>query len=498
MKKCLMLGLLVLLISPLVGFAQDEHKKAMEFYSKGQYQDALAMLEESIAAYPDWYWPVLMKGQTNLKLGNFKEAVANFNDALTLEIPGKDLPKARYGIAQAYMFLKDYPKAVHAFSELVPLTPPARLFDVYFSRAQCEMQIAKEADEKNDRNRANSYFSKAIVSYNEALKNPVSDKAKEVEALFQKAYSQYKIGNFKGGIQSLETSIEAFQDVIAENPKEKRAHRFLINLSFEIVEKSADNRKPDRYVEAAKYIDRYLSHWPADGAMINKKGLALQGAKQYKEAISVFQSLVSMEPNNGEAYYSLGSCQMAVKQYEAAITSFNRALDKGQEKNPNIYLYSAYCFQEQKGPCDNLNIPLYESAVNVLEQGLGKVSGTGRAMIQKDLGTKKGNLEILRTNFSTENENHRLVIDNIQRVIQTIEANRSTLARNQDLYIQQATSELKDAIDKGKKALADDEATLKEQFKLLEAYIQNARKCGGANAFENYQGMVELSRKASG
>jgi tetratricopeptide (TPR) repeat protein len=420
MKKRLIIALLTLFVSALTGFAQDEHKKAMEFYKEGRFQDALAMLEESISTYPDWYFPVLMKGQTNLKLGNYKEAVSNFNDAMTLEIPGNELPKARYGIAQAYMFMEDYPKAIHAFDELIPLTPPSRLFDVYFSRAQSEMQVAKAAEDKNDRNKANSYYSKAIVSYSEALKHPVNDEAKEVEALFQKAFSQYKIGNFEGGIASLEKSIQAFQNVIAENPKEKRAHQFLINLSFEIVEKSPDTRKPDRYGDAVGYIDRYLSHWPGDAAMINKKGLALQGARQYKEAINVFKSLVRMQPENGEAYFSLGSCQMAAKQYQEAIASFNKALAKGQEKNPNVYLYSAYCFQEQKSSCENLNIPFYESAVSILEKGLTKVSGTGKAMIQKDLGNKKSNLEILRTNFSTENQNHQVVIENITQVLSTM------------------------------------------------------------------------------
>ena len=253
-----------LLLITMTGLAQDEHKKAAQLMKQGNFKDALVLLEEAITAYPDWYYPILLKGQCNLKLGNYKDALASYNDVLTLELDSKEVPKVKYYIAQCYMKLKDYPKAIHAYTELAPIAPQSKKFDVFMNRGQAEMQIAKKAEEKNDRKKANSYYSKAVVSFSESLKYPAGRKDMSIEALFQKAYSQYKIGNFKGGINSLETSIQAFKDVIAENPKEKRAHTFLINLAFQIVDKVPKNRKDSKYSDVVTYIERYLTHWPGD------------------------------------------------------------------------------------------------------------------------------------------------------------------------------------------------------------------------------------------
>jgi len=478
------------------GYAQDEHLRALELFKKGQYQDAVAVLEEAIATHPDWYFPILLKGQINLKLKKYEEALANLNDALTLEIPSKEIPKARKMIADAYMALKDYPKAVHAYTELLPLVPESRHFDVYFNRGQCETQYALNL-ERSDRRKASSYFSKAIVSYGEALKRTPSSKNLEVEAAFQKAFCQYKIGNYEGGIKSLEESIAAFKDVIERNPKEKRAHTFIINLGIEIVEKSSEDRKPAKYDEAVSYIDRYLTHWPTDLDMVYKKGLALQGAKRYEQAIDVLKQVVGARPKDGEALFALGSCQMAAKQYASAIGSLEKALANGARENPSAYSYIANCYQQQKNNCHFHDIPLYEKAVNVLERGVKAIDGPAQAVLRKDLNRKRENLRILKENRQTDSQNHQVVIANIEKLKATLEKNRRTLARNKDLYIQQPTEELKRAIDEGAEAIKADEATLAKEFKTMQGYIEEAKKCGGASAFPHYDDMLALMRERS-
>ena len=495
MRYKLFLTFLILGLA-LCGFAQDEHKKAYAMYKKGQYKDALVMLDEALASYPEWYFPVMLKGKCNLKLKNYKAALENFNDALTLEPSSKDLLATKYDIATAYMAMNDYAKAIHAYTELGPMVPAGRKFDIFINRGQCEMQLAKAAEEKNDNSKANSFYSKAIVSFSEAISH-IHEKVRkdmEVEALFQKAYAQYKIGNFTGGVSSLEKSIKAFQDVIAENPKEKRAHTFLINLSLDIVNQSPEKRKPSRYLETVGYIDRYLNHWPDDSKMFNRKGLALQGAKEYKQAIAVFQSLVQKKPNDGMAYFSLGSCQMAAKQYKAAISSYEKAVSKGENANPNVYIYAAFCYMKQKTKCDKDNIPLYDKAVKMLEKGLTSVPASSKAIIEKDLAQKRDTLATTRSNLETDNTNHAAVIQDIAKLSKTIEANRNTLARNNDLYIQQATPELKAAIEEAKVAITGDIKSLNDQYDLLDSYIKAAKACGGGSSFPNYMKMLEVSK----
>ncbi|QTD53275.1 tetratricopeptide repeat protein [Sulfidibacter corallicola] len=462
---------------------------------QGKFQEAIVLLDESIASYPDWYFPILLKGQANMKLKKFDVALRNFNDALTLEIPTKDIPGVKYSIVQCYMSLKDYNKAIHAIDDLMPLVPASRKFDLLLNRGQSEMQIAKSSEGSGNNKKAQTFYSKAIVSFTEALKAPVGKKNHEIEAAFQKAYAQYKIGNAKGGIQSLEKSIKAFEDVIERNKREERAHKFLIDLSFRVAQSSAKSRQPTRYQETVSYIDRYLSIWPNKPEMMNKKGAALQGAKKYREAVEVFKLVTKLLPKDGTVYFSLGSCQMAAKQFAEAIGSFQKAIANGEKGNHNIYSFIAYCYQEQKQGCYNTDIPLYTNAVKILEQGVKNVSGQGKGKIQGDLQRKKDNLNILEENKSTDNSNHMAAITNVTKLERSIDANRDKLQRNQELYIRQPTEELRLAIEEGKKAIREDEGSMQNELEVLRRYVRESGKCGGQGTFDNYDKMREVIKR---
>jgi len=481
------------LLSTLTVFAQDEYKKGYELYKQGKYKEAIVQLDEAIASTPNWHFPILLKGQCYLKLKNYKEAVRNLEDALTLEVPSKDIPSAKYAISKAYMGMKDYPKAIHAFNELIPLVPQGRHFEIYFNRGQAEMQIAKAAENK-DRAKARDYFSKAVVSFSEALGKTTKNESLKHEAAFQKAYAQYQIGNYEGSVRSLEKSIDAFEDVVRRNPKEERAHTFLVNLGFQIAQKMPKGKNEDAYNRVVESIDRFLKYWPNNVGMMEKKGQALQGAKRYKEAIEVFKLVNKLQPNDENVLFSLGSCQMAAERFNEAISSFKKALAK-DPSNYKTYSYLAYSYQQQKNDCAQHDIPLYEQAVSYLEKGVKQVGGQARALLQKDLDHKRDNLKILRENVSTDNSNHLAAIDNIKKLAETISANEATLERNQELYIQQPTNELKAAIDEGKVAIKRDRESLQKEIKTLAQYVEDARKCGGANTYKHYLAMTELLKQ---
>ena len=474
-------------------FAQDEHKKGYDLYRQGKYKAAIVQLDEAIASRPNWFYPILLKGQCYLKMKNFKEAVRNIEDALTLEVPSKDIPSAKYAISRAFMGMKDYQKAIHAFNELIPLVPQGRHFEIYFNRGQAEMQIAK-SNEKKNRSKARDYFSKAIVSFSEALNKTTKRTQLLHEAAFQKAYAQYKIGNYEGSVRSLEKSIKAFEAVIERNPKEKRAHTFLVNLGFQIAKKTPKSSNGSRYGKVVTYIDRYLQYWPNDTSMMEKKGHALQGAKRYKEAIEVFKLVDKLKPNDGDVLFALASCEMAAKRYPEAIRTFQKAVSRSP-KNPAIYSYMAYSYQQQKNSCAQHDIPLYENAVSILDKGIKQVSGQAKAKLQKDLSRNRDNLNILRGNVATDNSNHLAAIENVKNLADTIRANESTLERNQELYIQQPTNELKAAIDEGKVAIRRDRESLKKELGILDQYVKDAKKCGGAKTYQHYVEMNAILKQ---
>jgi len=493
MKPVKLFAAISVMLLSWTALAQDEHQKGYELYRAGKYKEAIVQLDEAIASRPNWFFPILLKGQCYLKLKEYKEAVRNIEDALTLEIPSKDIPAAKYAISQAYMGMEDYQKAIHAFNELIPLVPQGRHFEIYFNRGQAEMQIAK-ANEAKDRAKARDYYSKAIVSLSEALEKKAPREQLEQEASFQKAYAQFQIGNYEGSVKSLEKSIIAFEDVIVKNPKEQRAHTFLVNIGFDIAQKTPKSSNSDAYGKVVNYIDRYLKYWPNDADMMEKKGQALQGAKRYKEAIEVFKLVDKLKPNDGDVLFSLASCQMAANQYSEALRTFDKAVAKNPQ-NPAIYSYMAYSYQQQKNDCAKHDIPLYEKAVDILEKGVGKVSGQAKAELTQDLNRKRDNLKILQENISTDNSNHLAAIDNITKLSETIKANEKTLERNQELFIQQPTDELKSAIDEGKVAIRRDRENLEKEVGILAQYVEDVRKCGGADSYKHFTDMLSLLKQ---
>jgi tetratricopeptide (TPR) repeat protein len=482
---------LVLLLAPLAVSAQDEYKKAVEFMKKGQYQDALAMAEEAIATHPDWYYPVLLKGQANAKLGNHADAIRNFTDTMTLEPPTESIPSIRYYIAKSHMSLKDYPKAISVFTDLISQAPANRHFDLYMNRGQCEMQIAKSSEEGGNSKKASDFYSKSIVSFAKSLDSPSNARELQIEAAFQKAYAQYKIGNLEGGIQSLEKSIQAFEEVITRNPKEKRAYEMMINLGLEIVQRSNDKSKPAKYRDVVSFTNRYLEHWPNDGDVLIKKGKALQGAKNYTEAVDVFQLVVRKQPRNGDVFFSLGSCQMAAKRFPEALVSFNKALQLDQKKNPALYDYAAYCYQEQKTGCTNTDIPISKDAIAILEKGVASVD-VGKQQLSEKMKRIKDNLKILQENQRTDMDNHSAAVENVRTLTAAIASNEKTLATNQELFIQQPTDELQKAIDDTKSTIRRDREKLDSEIATIKRYVTEARKCGGASVYPSFNAMVSI------
>jgi len=484
---------LMLILSGLC-WAQDEWQRATDLYKQGKFQDAIVLLDEAMATHPDWYYPVLLRGKCKLKLKQYEKALQDFTDALTLEVPDKEIPSVKYDMARANMASQNYSQAIELFADLVELVPSSRKFDLYYNRGQCELQIAKKSEASGDLTKAGNYYSKAIVSFGDAQQFKTANKKFEVEASFQKAYSQFKIGNFRGSEKSLLKSLEYFEEVLQKDPRHQDSHRFLVDVSFRLAKKaSSEKQEIQHFAKTVAYLDRYLELWPNDAKMLNKKGQALQGQRKYKEAIDVFKRYIGLQPSDGTGYFSLGACQMAAKEYPAAISNFRKALKRGEKKNHNAYVFAAYCYQQQKTGCYHSDIPLYEKAVEVLSQGAKAIPSN--ATIKKDLAAKRNNLQILRENLATEEENRRTFLANIAELKKGIGINEDKLARNREMYIAQPTSELQQAIEEGEQAIRESKTDLNEQLSELHVSFEQAKNCGGSAASKYYSQMSEVLKE---
>ncbi|PIE03344.1 MAG: hypothetical protein CSA81_02585 [Acidobacteria bacterium] len=486
---------IVLMIFTLTLFAQNEANRATELYKKGKYKEAITLLEEAIATNPDWYFPVLLKSNCNMKLGNYQAALDGYKFIQSMEIPDKEIPKVKFFMGQCYMRLGKQKEAIELFNGLTKSAPENKKFDMYFSVGQAEVQVARDAQKKKNNKTAHSYYSKAISSFTNALKYPASDEKRKINAAFQKAYSQFKIGNLQGSQDSLQKSISYFKDVLKIDPKHEQTHELLVEVSFRLAKKAKGKDKVAKYAQCVIYLDGYLKYWPNDVKMLDKKGQALLGVKRYSEAVSVFKKVVAKSPNDGNAYFSLGRAEMADRQYNTAIGTFKKAMAKGAGKNPYVYSFSAHCYIKQKTKCTRDNIPLYQKAVDVLNQGLKAIPGNSK--LQAELDSKKENLDIFKTNYETEESNRKALIDNIKSLDQNIAGNTSKLEREREKQLKQNTEAIEKSIANLKQQIKEARSEKEAEVKALRASYDIAKACGGAQGTAYYSQMQAVL-KANG
>lgn len=481
---------IVLMITSLGSFAQNESERAVELYKQGKYKEAITLLEEAIATHPDWYFPVLLKSNCNMRLKNYQAAIDGYKFILSMEIPDAEIPKVKYYMAQCYMMKGNYPEAIELYDALSKVAPANKKFDMFYNKGQAEVQLGLNFQEKQNASKALDYYSKSINSFSEALKNQPGDQEQKLKAAFQKAYAQFKIGNLPGSKASLEKSISYFEDVLKIDPKHKDSHELLIEVAFRMAKEGSDAEKVKRYAQAVLFVEGYLKFWPTDLKMIDKKGQALLGVKRYKEAVDTFKSLVAKNPADGSAYFSLGRAEMADHQYNTAIDTFNTALAKGESKNVNIYSFIAYCYRKQQDDCDFNKIPLYRKASDALKKGLAALPGNSK--LQKELESNDDNLTIFTANLQTEEDNRGAMIENIKSLDMNINGNQSKLEREREKQLKQNSAEIEKSIEtlkvQIKQALIDKE----EELKALRKSYDHAAQCGGDKGSRHFSDMANV------
>jgi tetratricopeptide (TPR) repeat protein len=485
-----MRGILILFIVSGLAFGQNEVNRAVDLFKQGKYQEAIPVLEEAIATRPDWYFPVLLKAQCHGKLNQHDKAIDGYKFVLSMELPDQELVKTKYYLAQTYLRKKDYAKAAEEFQKLAPSVPESKQFEIHFYSGQCLVQLGKTAQEKNDLKNAHSYYSQSIRTFSEALKHQPPDNIVKIEAAFQKAYAQFRIGNLPGSKASLESSISSFKEVLSIDPKHKETHQLLVEVAFRLVTQANGDEKVRRYAQAVQFTDGYLKIWPNDVEMLDKKAKALQGAKRYDDATAVYQQVVSLSPKDGKAFFNMGSCQMASKNYNAAITSFEKAIALGERTNHNTYLFIAYCYRQQKNGCNQHDIPIYEKAVAALKKGITATNGNGK--IEKDYDSTQNNLDIFRANQQTDENNRQAMLDNIKAFDQSIKGNTVKLEREREKQLKQNTADLEESIKAFVEQIKKDQEEMQRELTTLKKSYDAAKACGGASASRLWADMEKM------
>lgn len=484
LKRLICLSALVLV--PFAS-AQEDYKTGYQLFKQGKYQEAVPHLENAMSTHPDWYFPTLIMGQVQMRLGNETRALSLLEDALTLEVPAKDVPSIKFLIAKTYMNRQEYMKAIKSFDDLVAIAPANKQFDVFFNRGVAQMQEGERIT-ASSQDRAVKYYTSAIESFEAAVKHPPTAEGLKEKAWLQRALGFYNINELNPSDAKIDRAAQAFEDVLKVDAKNEKAHRFIVNLHLQKVSPKQGDAREAAFAAMEPKLARFLSIWPNDAKMAKRLAQAQMGTKQYDKAAQSYRRALTLSPKDGSLYLELGASLMAADKHKAALVEFEKAMANGASDRPELYTYMAHSYLQQKTGCYSRDLPLTEKALANLKRGMETLGGQASAL-QPHFQRTEGNLSTLRDNLKKDNDNHAIALENIQNLRAALVTNTQKLERNRDLHIQQPTQELADAIEEATRIIAEDRQRLETELTTVRTYLNAAKKCGDTKVFANYSAL---------
>ncbi len=274
-------------------------------------------------------------GFTYSSLGDYPKAAESFEKSLATDaLPDQTLTNMRYNLAQLYMALEDFPKAIsHLERWMNQVETPSP--DGYYYLGAAHAQLGEA--------------SKAL---------PHVAKAVATSKKFNETWNQlllalhFELKQFKEAVAVLDALInhapkksylQQLQGVYSELGEEKKA--------LAVMELSYRQGYLDSSNKLRNLAHLYLFHEvPSLAAQVLEKGLAegtidndresweLLGdsyihAREYKRAIEPLRKAAELA-EDGEVYLKLARVQLEYQDWNAALGYLERALAKGQLDNP--------------------------------------------------------------------------------------------------------------------------------------------------------------------
>ncbi|MDD3005466.1 tetratricopeptide repeat protein [Flavobacterium sp.] len=282
--------------------------RGIEWYTDGNYTEALAMFKKSIAEPRDpkfvaraTFW----KAETEYVLDNFSEALISFKQ-FEGNAEAKNTPEFKnidYNIGYTYFKLKNYEQAVASFDAYSKnsVADKIRLNDTYLRLGDSNFVIGK--------------YWPAMEAYNKAMDMKGIDAD---YAAFQKALSY-------GFVQRNEKKIEDLNKFIGTYTKSKYHDDALFELANTY---TAENKTNDALKTYDKLIAEY-KNGSYTGKSILRQGLIYYNADQSQQALTKFKKVAAEFPNSPEALQAVSTARLIyvdtgkVDEYAAWVKTLN-------------------------------------------------------------------------------------------------------------------------------------------------------------------------------
>ena len=252
----------------------------IQFFNDGKYPQAIENFENSLTVSADGtitaqatFW----KGESNYRLDNFNNAIADFKTFSSNPNASKttEFEQLNYNLGYAYFKQKEYPLAIEAFKKYIQKNT-----DDNVRRNDSFLRIG-------DGYFISSNYSSAIEYYNKAIETNGIDAD---YAQFQKAISYGLIGNENAKIKELNLFLQKYKKSIYRDDT-----YFVLGNAYI---KASNNKLA---LENFDYLISNHSHSPLVSQAMLKKGLIYYNTDKNEQAITTYKTVVTRFPNTAEA-----------------------------------------------------------------------------------------------------------------------------------------------------------------------------------------------------
>ncbi|MCD7970875.1 MAG: tetratricopeptide repeat protein [Alistipes sp.] len=259
-------------------FQKIAYFRALEHYSRGDYDTALRMLDESLRNRFNPKYTALTqfwKGEILYREGKYNEAIPLFNEYLSLSpATEREYGMAQYNLGYSYFNLGRYGEA-------------RTWFDRFLAGPHATDHLRADAFNRvGDSYFATRDFPRALTSYQSArtLTAP------------EKYYGEYRYAVTLGFTQGNSAKIDALKNIVAANDSP-----YMDEVLFEL---GTTYINSDRFNDAIVVLGQLVDRYPSSDkylAGLSASGLAYQNLGNNSQAVRYYRSVVDKAPSSPEA-----------------------------------------------------------------------------------------------------------------------------------------------------------------------------------------------------
>ncbi|NLP34568.1 MAG: DUF3808 domain-containing protein [Clostridiales bacterium] len=347
MKRTLLsIGLMVLVIFTLTACnsAGKYSKDGKKHFDNGKYEEAAESFLKAVDRNPNRTDYYIDYGMTLIALGRYDEAIVQFDQAYRdkdIKIIKQNNKKILRGKGIAYYHSKQYEKAIEQFDLALQISEWSDLnLDILYYKGNSLM--------------ATGFYDLAIAVYDEIL----SQDAKNVPALLERAYSYRIIGAY-------ENALEDYDRAITLKPDNYDCYFGKYNL---LLEYGMDTEAAEILAQASAI---------AEDGQEDLFNIAKLHYYQGSLDLALAELEESYEKGFVEAYFYIGEIYREKKDYLKAIYYYEIFLEERMLQSPSVYNQLGYCFIKLGDP---------SKAVTYLEKGIAmNHAGTKKALMKNEI-----------------------------------------------------------------------------------------------------------------